>query len=88
MLVKALCCKIRLYEKFMMDTTKNETPSESVVFKQQDPTEVLSVTPDGKFHWHQDADKIIAETDWTHNPAMLHILRILRKACAAGLTSE
>lgn len=61
---------------------------ESVAESQAQPSAVLVVTPEGEFQWHPDADKIIAETDWTHNPAMPHILRLLRKACAAGLTSE
>jgi len=41
--------------------------------------EVLRVTKDGQFIWHEDADRMIEEGDFSFSPAMPHILRALRK---------
>ena len=42
-------------------------------------TAVLTVTPDGKFIWHENADEMIERGDFTATPAMPHILRRLRQ---------
>jgi len=41
--------------------------------------EILKVTPTGDFVWHEDADRLIEEGDFTNSPSMQHILRALRK---------
>lgn len=41
--------------------------------------EVLRVTKDGQFIWHEDADRMIEEGDFSFSPAMPHILKALRK---------
>lgn len=45
--------------------------------------EVLRVTKDGEFIWNEDADKMIAENDWSFNPALQHILKALREKNAS-----
>ena len=50
--------------------------------------EVLRVTADGQFVWHPDADRMIEEGDFSHAPAMPHILRTLRKRKWVGLTKR
>ena len=51
--------------------------------------EVLRVTKDGQFIWHDDADRMIEEGDFSFSPAMPHILRVLRKQRQwVGLTQE
>lgn len=40
----------------------------------------MRVTQDGQFIWHAEADAMINEGDFSHSPAMPHILRALRKA--------
>ena len=40
--------------------------------------EVLRVTEDGEFIWHEDADRLIEEGDYSLTPAMKHILKALR----------
>lgn len=42
-------------------------------------SEILRVSPDGDFMWHEDADRLIKEGDFTHSPALPHILRRLRQ---------
>ena len=56
------------------------TPSsETLMFMPQPPTEeILNVSKSGVFTWHPDADKLIEEVQY--NPALQHILRVLRKA--------
>lgn len=49
-------------------------------------TAVLVVSTSGVFEWHSDADQLIEHSDWSHNPTMQHILRVLRRAHYAGLT--
>ena len=41
--------------------------------------EVLRVTAEGGFIWHEDADRLIEEGDYTGVPAMKHILKALRQ---------
>jgi hypothetical protein len=41
-------------------------------------TEILKVTAEGEFIWHEDADRLIEEYDQDDAPAMKHILRRLR----------
>ena len=48
--------------------------------------EILRVTPTGKFIWHEDADRMIEEGDFSHSPAMPFILKALRKREWVGLT--
>jgi hypothetical protein len=51
--------------------------------------EVLRVTKDGQFIWHEDADRMIEEGDFSFSPAMPHILKALRKQREwVGLTDE
>ena len=51
--------------------------------------EVLRVTKDGQFIWHEDADRMIEEGDFSFSPAMPHILKALRKQRTwVGLTDE
>jgi hypothetical protein len=51
--------------------------------------EILRVTPTGDFVWHEDADRLIEESDFTNSPSMQHILRALRKQRTwVGLTEE
>jgi hypothetical protein len=42
--------------------------------------QVLSVTQDGEFIWHPDADRLIEKGDYSNLPAMQHILLRLREA--------
>jgi hypothetical protein len=44
-----------------------------------DSTEVLRVTTEGEFIWHEDADRMIEEGDFSQSPALPHILKVLRK---------
>jgi hypothetical protein len=54
-----------------------------------DSAEVLRVTPKGEFIWHPDADKLLAEGDFSQSPALPHILKALRKQRTwVGLTLE
>jgi hypothetical protein len=39
----------------------------------------LRVTPEGEFIWHEDADRMIEEGDFSQSPALPHILKVLRK---------
>lgn len=41
--------------------------------------QVLKVTAEGEFIWHEDADRLIEEGDYTGVPAMKHILKALRQ---------
>lgn len=51
--------------------------------------EVLSVTINGEFKWHPDADRLIETGDYSNAPAMQHILRALRKKREfVGLTED
>lgn len=51
--------------------------------------EVLRVTSDGQFIWHPEADVMLEEGDFSHAPAMPHILKALRKQRTwVGLTDE
>jgi hypothetical protein len=45
----------------------------------QASNEVLRITASGQFIWHEDADKLIEEGDYSNSPAMRHILKALRK---------
>ena len=36
--------------------------------------EVLRITPEGKFIWHENAKELIETGDFSDNPAMKHIL--------------
>ena len=40
-------------------------------------TEILTVTNEGEFNWHPDAERLIEEGDFAGNEAMQHILRKL-----------
>jgi NADPH-dependent ferric siderophore reductase len=42
--------------------------------------EVLRVTAEGKFIWNQKADQMIAEGDYSANPALSYILKALRNS--------
>ena len=42
--------------------------------------EVLRVMPNGEFIWHEDADQMIEDGDFTSSPALPHMLRKLRAA--------
>jgi hypothetical protein len=54
-----------------------------------DSTEVLRVTPEGEFIWHEDADRMIEEGDFSFSPAMPHILKALREQRTwVGLTDD
>ena len=50
--------------------------------------EILRVTPTGEFIWHEDADRMIEQGDFSHSPAMPYILKALRKREWVGLTDE
>ena len=50
--------------------------------------EILRVTPTGEFIWHEDADRMIEEGNFSHSPAMPYILKALRKREWVGLTDE
>lgn len=41
--------------------------------------EVLRVTEGGQFIWHENADEMIKNGDFSAMPAMLHILRALQQ---------
>ena len=41
--------------------------------------EILRVTPDGEFIWHDNADNLIKTGDFSGSPSMPHILRRLRQ---------
>ena len=41
--------------------------------------EILKVTPEGEFVWHQIADELIDSGDFSGAPSVLHILRRLRE---------
>lgn len=41
--------------------------------------QVLLVTADGEFQWHEDADRLIEEGGYTNSPALKFILRSLRE---------
>lgn len=49
-------------------------------------SEVLRVTSEGQFIWHEDADRMIEQGDFSHSPAMPYILKALRKREWVGLT--
>jgi NADPH-dependent ferric siderophore reductase len=51
---------------------------ESTVIKLQD-NEVLRVTAEGEFIWNENADDMIASGDYSHYPALRHILKALRE---------
>jgi hypothetical protein len=42
--------------------------------------EILRVTAEGEFIWHEDADRLIEEYDQDDAPAMKHILKRLRNS--------
>lgn len=41
--------------------------------------EVLRVTAEGEFIWNENADDMIASGDYSHYPALRHILKALRE---------
>jgi hypothetical protein len=41
--------------------------------------EILRVSPEGEFIWHEDADRLIETEDFSNNPGMQHFLRQLRR---------
>ena len=41
--------------------------------------EILRVTADGEFIWHEDADRLLEESDFSFSPGMKHILKALRE---------
>ena len=51
-------------------------------------SEVLRVTSEGQFIWHEDADRMIEEGDFSHSPAMPYILKALRKREWVGVTYD
>ena len=51
-------------------------------------TEILTVTKQGEFHWHPDAERLIEEGDFSGNEAMQHILRKLWSAESCINSSE
>jgi hypothetical protein len=55
-----------------------DVPSVSFHSNLQLGNEVLKVTKDGEFIWNEDADRMIAENDWSFHPALKHILIALR----------
>ena len=57
----------------------DEEPVKFALKENNDSTEVLRVTPEGDFIWHPDADKLLAEGDFSQSPALPHILKALRK---------
>lgn len=59
------------------DILKNE----NTAIKLQD-NEVLRVTAEGKFLWHENADEMIASGDYGQSPSQKHILKALRKTAA------
>ena len=59
------------------DILKNE----NTAIKLQD-NEVLRVTAEGKFLWHENADEMIASGDYGQSPFQKHILKALRKTAA------
>ena len=67
-----------------------ETPQEIFAMEVRlGANEVLRVTKDGQFIWHEDADRMIEEGDFSFSPAMPHILKALRKQRQwVGLTDE
>ena len=50
--------------------------------------EILRVTPTGEFIWHEDADRMIEEGNFSHSPAMPYILKALRKREWVGVTYD
>ena len=67
----------------------DEEPVKFAFRENNDPTEVLRVTPEGEFIWHPDADKLLVEGDFSQSPALPHILKALRKQHTwVGLTDE
>ena len=57
----------------------DEEPVKFAFRENNDSTEVLRVTPEGEFIWHEDADRMIEEGDFSQSPALPHILKVLRK---------
>ena len=57
----------------------DEEPVKFDFRENNDSTEVLRVTPEGEFIWHEDADRMIEEGDFSQSPALPHILKVLRK---------
>ena len=41
--------------------------------------EVLRVTAEGEFIWHENADEMIASGDYSQYPALRHVLKALRE---------
>ena len=41
--------------------------------------EVLRVTAEGGFVWHENADEMIASGDYSQHPALRHVLKALRE---------
>ena len=67
----------------------DEEPVKFAFKENNNSKEVLRVTLEGEFIWHPDADNLIAEGDFSQSPALLHILRALRKQRTwVGLTYE
>ena len=67
----------------------DEEPVKFAFRENNDSTEVLRVTPEGEFIWHEDADRMIEEGDFSQSPALPHIIRALRKQRTwHGLTDE
>ena len=75
--------------KIWWDSSKHkmveQVISEAEIYKRElaetplGANEVLRVTKDGQFIWHEDADRMIEEGDFSFSPAMPHILKALRK---------
>ena len=57
----------------------DEEPVKFAFRENNDSTEILRVTPEGEFIWHEDADRMIEEGDFSQSPALPHILKVLRK---------
>jgi hypothetical protein len=68
----------------------NDTYGDGNTYRGVTSAEILRVTPEGEFIWHEDADKLIEESDFSNSPSLPHILRALRiqtvKRKWAGLT--
>lgn len=50
--------------------------------------EILQVTADGRFLWHDNADELIEKGELRFNPGMQHLLRRLRRASAVEAAAQ
>ena len=67
----------------------DEEPVKFAFRENNDPIEILRVTPEGEFIWHPDADKLLADGDFSQSPALPYILKALRKQRTwVGLTDD